>query len=116
MKTAKKATTKAYQRTTPKTATTKIVKTEPAPPAANPKGAAMEITIHPTSKLVLVNSSVEARIWEGQNGAGTPVLVFVTRVVPVSDDTDALEAFAEALQEVEKPTEVANAIPPSVAL
>lgn len=68
----------------------------------------MNITIHPTSKIVILESSVggvQARIWEGDTDTGIPVHVFITRLAPAIPKDDPRQAeFQEALQEVEAPS------------
>jgi hypothetical protein len=77
----------------------------------------MKLTIHPTDKLVkisggTVREDVPARIWEGTDEYGTPVIVMVTRVLVHEDQPAVLhERFAEALKETRKATPAAQAIP-----
>lgn len=70
----------------------------------------MMISMEPTTKLVELNG-VPARIWEGKTWEGVPVHVYVTRIMPVTEDEAQLEGFARELQEVRPPSPLADAIP-----
>jgi hypothetical protein len=80
----------------------------------------MQITIHPTSKIVeleVASARVPARVWEGVTEDGIRVNLFVTRVVPILGvDDPGQEQFQKALQEVEPPSATANAWPTRLAL
>jgi hypothetical protein len=71
----------------------------------------MKITIEPTSKTVDLNNGVPARIWEGTDESGAPVMCFVTRISPLTHCPEVNERFARELQETRKPSPVAEALP-----
>ncbi len=68
----------------------------------------MNITIHPTSKIVDLqtdNGIVSARIWEGDTDNGIPVHCFITRIAPtIPKDDPRQRQFQETLKEVEAPS------------
>jgi hypothetical protein len=68
----------------------------------------MNITIHPTSKIVDLQSeggTVPARVWEGTTDTGIPVHCFITRIAPTIPVHDSRQKeFQDALQEVEAPS------------
>lgn len=74
----------------------------------------MKITIESTDKLVHVvigNANVPARVWEGQNADGDPVVCLVTRIapaIPIDQLTpEQLDRFGKQLLEVKAPTRAA---------
>lgn len=75
----------------------------------------MNITIHPTSKIVDLQTDsgmVPARIWEGQTDSGIPVHCFVTRIAPtIPRDDPRQREFQETLREVEAPSVGVGAYP-----
>lgn len=79
----------------------------------------MKITIESTTKvikLVMGDTEVPARVWQGETEDGIPVQVFVTRIapeVPKSDpDIDAkLARFERELVRCNDPRPTIDAIP-----
>ncbi len=75
----------------------------------------MNITIHPTSKIVDLQTDsgiVPAQIWEGQTDSGIPVHCFVTRIAPaIPRDDSRQREFQETLREVEAPSVGVEAYP-----
>lgn len=70
----------------------------------------MKITLKPTDKIVSLESrhdlrqGVDARIWEGHDEHGFPVVAFITRLAVHNDEpSEVHERFAKELQECEKP-------------
>jgi hypothetical protein len=55
-------------------------------------------------ELEIQDNRVPARIWEGKTDAGVPVLAFITRISPQTNDPEANEVFARELKETRKPT------------
>jgi len=77
----------------------------------------MEITIHPTTKIVYLTescSAIPARIWEGKTSTGLNVYAFITRIA-TDADTDQTD-FLAALKEQEVPSPAARSFPLSMIL
>jgi hypothetical protein len=70
----------------------------------------MKITIENTANFAELDG-VPARIWEGETDTGIPVIAFVTRISPQTNDAAALERFAAELTEVRPPSAAVEAIP-----
>ena len=80
----------------------------------------MNITIHPTSKLVDLQTesgTVPARLWEGQTESGIPVHCFITRIAPmIPKDDPRQKEFMDALQEQRAPTAAIQGYPARLIL
>lgn len=81
----------------------------------------MKVEIESTSKIVELKwegqtDAVPARIWEGQTARGTPVLMFVTRVMCADTSPEANAEFEEELKETRAPSPVAAVIPLALIL
>jgi len=79
----------------------------------------MKITIENTSKIVrlmISDSEVPARIWQGETDSGVPVQVYVTRIAPEVEETDPrhgelIAEFERDLKRTAKPRPTVDAIP-----
>lgn len=80
----------------------------------------MNITIHPTSKLVDLQTAggiVPARIWEGETDTGVPVHCFITRIAPtIQRDDPRQQEFKLELLQTEAPTAAVSIYPPRLIL
>lgn len=75
----------------------------------------MKITISPTSKIVtckpgLLETGIQARIWEGQTESGIKVHCLITRIA-VDKNEPRIEEFQKELQEVNPPSAEIEAYP-----
>jgi len=68
----------------------------------------MIITIQNTEKVVTLDG-VPARVWEGTTDSGIEVICFMTRILVPEDDRQ--DVFLRELQQCEKPSVAAEAIP-----
>jgi hypothetical protein len=69
----------------------------------------MKITIASADKIVTLNGTVQARVWEGRIDSGIPVHCFVTRIA-VHQGAD-FSQFERELQEHQAPSADVQAIP-----
>ena len=58
-------------------------------------GKSMKLTIESTTKIVTLNG-VPSRVWEGHTESGTPVIVFIARVMVADGHTAEFDAALEA--------------------
>ena len=70
----------------------------------------MIITLESTSKIVKLNESVDARIWEGTTITGIKVHCYITRIAIVPNQAAEAE-FAKELEKQKTPSAAVEAIP-----
>lgn len=70
----------------------------------------MKITIENTEKVVELNG-ISARIWEGETESGIPVICYVTRISPQTDEEGVNTRFASELLACRPPSAAVEAIP-----
>jgi hypothetical protein len=63
----------------------------------------MKITIESTSKVVMLNAIMPARIWEGETESGIKVHCFITRIACNKNEKNK-EEFEKELQSVKPPS------------
>jgi hypothetical protein len=75
----------------------------------------MKITIHSTSKIVLLDQGdkdFQSRVWEGETESGIPVHCFITRIAPtIPVDDPRQEEFIRELKEQQAPSVAVQVYP-----
>jgi hypothetical protein len=71
----------------------------------------MKITIESTARVVTLNGVIPARVWQGATEAGVPVVCFLTRISPQTDDPAAIAVFDAELSACAAPSPEIEAIP-----
>ena len=75
----------------------------------------MKITIESTTKIVTLDDSIPARIWEGETESGIKVHCFITRIAIAKEETRT-EEFQKELQETRAPSAEMMAFPSRLIL
>jgi hypothetical protein len=72
----------------------------------------MKLTIEPTSKVVMLNGTVDCRVWEGVDDEGIAVHCYIPRVaIPINAPEPVARRFRERLLETRPPSPEVRAIP-----
>jgi hypothetical protein len=70
----------------------------------------MKITIESTTKVIELNNSIKARVWEGFTESGIKVHCFITRIAVDKKET-RIEDFSQELEETREPSPEIQAYP-----